>query len=541
MDNIKKLFTAEKTSIFLFSFIILLLSFSPLIYNIYITPPGTYFPLIHNHLLDYHLYLHYMRQAYEGSWLIVSRYTPEDFPARFAYPVYLFLGKFARLTSLSLPITYTLSRLAGGILLLGLIYKLTKLIYPASKAQRVLAFFLVLFGGGFWTISQSGQGFAINTMLSYWTENDVVGRLTYVPHHLMAKVIMLSSFLLLTKALKQKSFKLLAASSFVGLLTGFASPFVALNQEIIMAITTIAVILVNLYHKKSSKLYLIYLFTYMFFSGLSLVYFRWLEQSGYPWSVYLDWEKGGFLVTFGEYLLFSGPNLIFSILGFAFFLRQKNFLSLLLLSWFVESWIGIFLLAPFFPVQNMRFLAGAYFIPLGVIAAKGFFHLTDILSRFVRRKKAIIIGVVLFLTCLVFAGNIFANLKFQSSFFSPYYYNVYLSRDLLAAFSFLDLSTPKKSVVLSGGYIANLIPAYAHNKTVHGHPTQTYQAQEKDVEAIRFFAQDDVEFSRNLLQKYRISYVFFAQDTPPPRPDFIDALGLSKIYSNTLVTIYKTN
>src|SRR4030042_4077404 len=105
-----------------FSSLILLLSFSPLFYYLSLPHPGTVFPLVHNNIEDYHLYLQFMRQAYDGRWLFISRYTTENFPERFAYFPYLILGKFAAISRLDLTIVYHLARIVFGIAFIVLIY-----------------------------------------------------------------------------------------------------------------------------------------------------------------------------------------------------------------------------------------------------------------------------------------------------------------------------------------------------------------------------------------------------------------------------------
>src|SRR3972149_12002397 len=106
----------------LFAFVILAFSFAPLFHYLNLPHQGTEFPLIHNNIEDYHLYLQFMRQALDGRWMFISRYTTENFPARFVYFPYLLLGKIAAYTRFDLTIVYNASRLLFGIAFIAFIY-----------------------------------------------------------------------------------------------------------------------------------------------------------------------------------------------------------------------------------------------------------------------------------------------------------------------------------------------------------------------------------------------------------------------------------
>src|SRR3989304_1947962 len=125
------------TKTYFFSIILLLfaliISIFPDLYRFFITPPNTTFPLIHNHPEDYFYYLSFMHQGYEGNLLITSRMTSENWTPQLVYTFFASLGHFARLTNLSLPWVYFLSRLLGGTVLLSLCLYITRLIFRKNS------------------------------------------------------------------------------------------------------------------------------------------------------------------------------------------------------------------------------------------------------------------------------------------------------------------------------------------------------------------------------------------------------------------------
>ncbi len=576
----KKIFLFLKQEpfiVFCLAFSILFLSFLPLFYFLKITPPNTVFPLIHNHPQDYHLYLQFMRQALDGRWLFIDRFTPEVFPARFVYLIYLLLGKFAAVTRLDLPLIYTLSRLIFGAIFIILIYRLIKIIYPGGKNKRILAVFLTFFGCGFWTLSFFDKTIIIKRFLNFWSEVDILERFTYIPHHLFAKMLMVASIILLIKAIEKRKKRLLLAATVAGFLCGLSSPFVYVNLAIVIGISFVFVLIkiagdIKTWNSELqfareagsrpaqtkvcySKLSFIIVF--LLFSSLSLLYLRWVENSGFPWNHYLEREKLVFDISFWEYLLFSGLPFIFSLFAIPSFIKSGKIAHLFILSWLFEPWLSLFVFAPFFPLQKVRFLSGCAFIPMGIMGSLGMINLSKIISNLfchcepsnwrVKQSQTkmhysrCILIVCLLISSFIFSVNIYSNYKDRTASLSPSLYNVYLPNEVVSALAYFNKYTPADSVVLSQGFMGNLVPAYAHNKVVAGHLTNTYQMAEKNAEVDAFFRQNDPATAKKLIGKYQVKYVFYSLDTDPPKEDFIRGLGFLEVYQTGRIHIFKVS
>jgi hypothetical protein len=81
---------------------------------------------------DNQLYLSFMREGARGSWLTTIRTTPEAHAPALLLPVYLVLGKIARVLTLSNESVFHLARLCGGVALLVVAYWLAALCLPGD-------------------------------------------------------------------------------------------------------------------------------------------------------------------------------------------------------------------------------------------------------------------------------------------------------------------------------------------------------------------------------------------------------------------------
>lgn len=362
-------------------------------------------------------------------------------------------------------------------------------------------------------------------------------KFVYLPHHLMGKVFFLISFILLYSGISRNKISFVFLSSLTGLVSGLSSPYPLFNLEITLIIVIALSILFYWQNKKRLVAIITDLSVFILISSLSLVYYYFLQHSNFPWNSYLSWEKTVYVVKFSHLLLSLGPNFLFVLISLPLMLKRIRLIDIFLLSWILSPFIGILLLSRLNLLANVRYLSSSHFIPLGILAAFGISHLTGIISAVVKVKKSIILSILIIILSAIYIPDIYENLESQIRAFTPYYYNQFLSKDLMSAFDYLNLNSPVNSVVLSQGFTSNLIPAYSHNKTVTGHPNFTFEFDMKNKEIAEFYKQNDGDFSRKFLYKYNVSYVFFGPDTPPADRVFLEKLSLKKFYSNRVVTI----
>lgn len=95
------------------------------------------------------VYFSWIRQAADGHFFIRNLFTtdPQN-PVQFNLFI-LLLGSIARLTSIAIPLLYSVARLVAAGFLLSLIYKLYRLLVPTNQIARCSAFYLAALGSGF--------------------------------------------------------------------------------------------------------------------------------------------------------------------------------------------------------------------------------------------------------------------------------------------------------------------------------------------------------------------------------------------------------
>lgn len=537
--SLKSLFFSEITLLAVCILIIFAMSFYYLYYYVSTTPKGLFFPLIHNYTQDYYYYLSMIKQSFDGRWLLITRYSPENFSAQFIYFIFILLGKAAALTGLSLPVVYTLSRFVFGSLLIVSTYFLIRLAYPKNPGLRKLAVILAVFGTGFAVIQMTKDGLSVSRYLVFWTEINPVEHFAYIPHHLAGKLFAVASLVLLAAFLEKNNIILFILSCLSGFLSGLSSPYVLVNLAFTVTLFTPLAVYLHRKEKHTVRKLITFIPAYLILTAASLLYLKYVERSGFPWSIYINWEKQTFPISFADYFLSLGPAFIFSLIAVPYLLKGKKLIHLLLVAWLFEPWIGIYLVSPFVSLQNVRFLAFSHFIPVGILASYGMVITGQKLEKFIRLKWWLFSGAFLLIFLFFSAANFYSNIAEQLKAFSPVYYNIYLPEETLSSFTLLDTSTPYESTVLAGSFMSTIIPAFSHNKTFLGHYQATYQYGEKQADVTKFFEQSDAVFAKNLMYRYQVKYVYFGPDTPPPNDSFLADIGLAKMYSNSRIIIYK--
>lgn len=462
--------------------IFLALTFWEPIYARYRTPPNTTYTYVHNHSEDYFFHLHVMRQGYEGAWTVIPRMTPEEYPARFATPFFLVLGKLGHVLPLGMGELYTLARVLGAIALMIVIYGLISHLFPDS-ASRIAAFALTLSGTFLPTLS----GDIPVLVRSIWTELDPLMRLSFVPHHLWSKVLMVGLLLLF---LKKRSPVL------IGILTaiaGFVSPVFLVTY---MATLTLWVAVESVLTRTISRTLIV-----SYFSGLSAglfvsIYHMWLSKSSFPWTTYGPPWEGNWLYLFPWWMYVQqfGPLLLFAVIGSVKSFRKSPAVRLLT-CWVIVGWVFIFVLRPFLPFSNSRYLSGYQWIAVGILAYEG-----------IRRFKHQTLLVVLLL--LLSVPSWYLSLqnvvkKVNANVSNPQYV---MSNDIEKTLTYVG--TLKNCTVAAPDWFSTMIPAYSSCRTVSGHKLMTYANDIKVYEMNEFFFQPKPLSEKEArIKQYRITHV----------------------------------
>lgn len=529
-----------KKILFLICLITIFLSIIPDIYRLRQTPPNTVFPLIHNHPEDYFYYLSFMRQGYDGQILLTSRLTSEKFEPKLVYTFFAILGHFSRITHISIPFTYFISRILLGIILLIVSVFIGSKIFKANYNRLLLTIFLC-FSTGFWTY-QSGR---ITQYLNFWTRFDPIIRTTYLPHHLFSSIFGILSLYYFARGLEKNDIKYLVIAGLSGMISGFVFYSTMINiiggVVLIMIVMNIKLIMTNFQRNSRSesltktfrinKLFLIYITI----SSLSLIYLFLLSKSTFPWNTYQNLsQEFTFDTPLMQYIAALGPSFILTLIGIPLIIKSKNTLSFIMLGWILFPFIGLYLLNQIFPsLSNMIYLEATSYIPTSILAVYGIRYLYKLFPT-----RRIITLISLFII-IYFIPPLVSSFSKALTILPNNYYNIYIPNAVIESFNWLNKYTPKESVVLAGGYFGNIIPAYTSNRVFYGHRIDTFDAKEKLKLAYQIFSGQDAILAKKLSQQYNLSYIYYSLDTDLPTDKFLQNIDLKLVYQNAKVRIYK--
>lgn len=528
----------------------ILISVLPDIQRIRQTPPGTTFPLIHNHHNDYFSYLSYMHSGLEGDWLTTVRISSAHYQPQPIYTFFVALGHLSRISGISLPWMYFAARIVFGILLQLSCLLLLQRIFSRAR-DRLSGLFLLAFSSGFWTFTAVDQSWQIDQYLSFWTRFDPIMRTTFLPHHTAATMLIILSILAVHKAIHAHRVVYAILAGFLGFSGGILYHGAVTNVVgafgIFFAIIVIGYTVNKLWGRSifAPPLFTIRIFLhhigpftlYGSMSMLSLLYVYYLSQTTWPWTISNNLaNEFTFWLPFFDYLMMLGPTTLLTIIGSKKLFSATSFLPFLLAGWALFPFIGIYFITPHYPrYGNMIFMEAAHYIPLAILAVYGLQQIRSWAGKY--GSKASLAALIIL--ALYFIPAQADSVQKEINTYSTGLYNFYIPDPVTEGFVWLDSHTPKGSTVLSGGLFGAIIPAFTHNYVVFGDDMETYQMQKEHEDMLLFFSQSDPVKGRALLEKYKVQYVFYALDTDPPKQEYIGPLGLSEVFAKDRVVIYK--
>jgi hypothetical protein len=198
-----------------------------------------------------------------------------------------------------------------------------------------------------------------------------------------------------------------------------------------------------------------------------------------------------------DYALGYGLVLLLALGWIAIALRRRERSDLFLLAW--AGTVAVLLYLPF--ALQRRFITGLH-VPLTILAALGLEQL--IWPRLQERRHRLVTGLLVGITALT---NLFVPLVAVVGVAQgrP---ELVMSGDEAAACAWLRENSAWTDTVLAPPDSGHLIPAWAGNRVVYGHPFETVDAQTKEAEVAHFFSPQATANERwALLERYGVQYV----------------------------------
>jgi hypothetical protein len=486
------------------------------------TPAGMVYPLTHNYEQDYFWYLSLMRQGWDGSLLLTSRFTPEKFAPQLVNTFFPLAGTVARIFGINLPFMYTLLRVffGGGLLFAGHVL-LKELKLP--KLLKISGMLFIIFGAPFWFIDHG----ALRQMGEFWTGFDPIFRITWLPHHLAANICLIISIIIFSKSLR--SFKLLMIAGISAGLCGWFNPGSLIILLMAVGIGgTVYIWQIGLIRQ---------IWRTVFFGVVACLPMIWLihiQNTVFPWTAFRDWERFvQYPIDFWGLFGVMGIVGILGMLGIPLAIAKKEILWNLLVGWFMAPIIGLVIITRFMPISNSRFLQGAFYIPGAILATLtlGKLGILGRLGMLGKLGRYMIVGLILLFQIPAFVASVSRqNMYIDRNLGNPL---VMISGNDWKALSWLAKNGRKDALILISEPTATLIPAFTSLRVFFGHPTFSLSADIKREEVNRFYQNPAGELA--ILKRYEVNYIWLPNWI---NPESLNSWEYQIGYRNPAVTIF---
>jgi hypothetical protein len=485
----------------------------PYLYAWLAAPEGLVFGGLLTNPLDGNSYLAKMRQGFQGEWCFHLPFTPEPHDGAFIFTYYLALGHLARLLGLSLPLVFHLARAVNGLLLLVVIYWFFARLESERWIRRTAFLLAALSSGLGWLVAL----FGLFTVDLWVPEATAFYSVLANPHFPLAMALMLVVIGLVVQSVHQMRLALggIAGAS---LLLAVVQPFAIFGVFAVLG----GFLIVQTAHERRVPWPLV---RRTLAGGLAatpiLAYDAWVYATN---PAFAAWSAQNLTPSppLWDYGLSYGLVLILALVGLPGGIRRGAVSDRLAAIWIAV--IAALLYAPF-PLQR-RLVMGLHF-PLCFLAAQGLRWLVD---RWPARRRLLtgtIIGLGTFTNLFLLLGAVVAVRTGDARLF--------LYHDEVPALAWLRDHALTEALVLAAPQTGLLIPAWAGQRVIYGHPFETIQADERESLTRDFFTSS--AHLEQLLTSFEVDYVFFG---PRERAlgDWVGETNWPVAYQNDGVTIF---
>lgn len=515
----------------LVSFLAVVASLFQLFVYIAQTLAGFLYPLVHNYEPDYYWYLSLIRQGWDGSLLVTSRYTPEFFKPQLVNTFFPFLGMIGRVVGATPMLMYTLARVFfGSTLLIAGFFLALKLF--KDKKDRWMAFLFMMFGAPFWY----RDGGVVKQVGEFWTGFDPLMRIPWLPHHLAANTFLIVTLISWIPFQKVKTSVRPAVLIFISaVITAWLNP----ASGMVLVFIAAGMMVFSLVSRARDARALIGFLTIGMGGTIPLLILYFLTNSVFPWTAFRDWERFvAYPVDAVRFMEILGLSGVAATLSLPIALNRKSFPWTMIVLWFLFPFIGLGVLQSVLPLSNGRYLQGAAYIPAALLCSLGIitaYH--SLVKKGMYRKWMMPVAVIAFV--LLTAPSFWSSIDRQLGYVGTNRYNplVYVPNTSVDAFTWLNLHAKKDAVALAPLPVMTIIPALTSLRVVAGHPTFTLNPADKERDVTTFYYFSDIGLASRILKNYSVKYVWIER-THPASDSFLSGLSLERVFANPSVSLY---
>lgn len=427
--------------------------------------------------IDGNSYLAKMYQGWAGDWSFTLPYTAEAGEGAYLFTFYLFLGHLARLTGMSLPMTFHMVRVVSVLIMLMALFRFYEAIFPKRRQQRI-AFIFAAFGSGMGWLAMMFGSFTSD----FWVAEAYPFLSAYANPHFPLGLAILMWLLSPGTAeatgdgeiSKRNVLKVLIGALGLGIVMPFGVVIVGL---VLGGLAVWGYVAQRAGDHRTSLARLpeagYRALLVLVGGGPVLVYYYWTSNTH---LVLAGWNSQNVTPspTFWDFIVSFSPILLVAFVGAWVAIRKGTLGLRVLLLW---AGVGIFLLFVPFSLQR-RFLMGLY-IPLAGLATVGIVALAGESPRrnFITIATCLLLCIPTNLVILMVAERGIATLD----------ESIYFTQGEAAAFDWIVQHTQPHALILAGPDTGLYIPAYTGRQVIYGHPFETVDAIEKENLVRQFF------------------------------------------------------
>ncbi|MBI4009049.1 hypothetical protein HY357_02350, partial [Candidatus Roizmanbacteria bacterium] len=514
----------------------------------------------HIYTYDYNIYLSKMKQGAEGRWSVVDKYdnNPKQ-KGVFLQMLYLLAGKAGGLINLSLPLTFHLLRTVLSFAwVLTIIY--LNVFFLKKPKYYIPGVLLSLLAASFPVFYKYQNEWWVGYHMSWWTEMDVLKRISYIPHYTLNYIIVALLAISITKLkvengkLKVKKFSILNSQFLIVCIVLLFSFFIHPSAGILFFFSWFLYHLLKTiwfrdYDRDQLVKIVIYTAVLIITALVPLLYIRSITST-YPWKSLVDFDRyNRFPLDVKEYILALGPIFFTGVLGIILALIRKEKKLLSLVTWVLGAFTAIYVFKKFPYQSELRFVQTANHVPLAIFSVYLF---QNIVTRF--RNKLVLLVLLIIFVGIILLGvtQSYFSIRAQTDFIHqravagqplvPYPPQVmYPLKDYWQAMEWLEKNSKNEDVVISQVNAGNYIPAHTGNFVYVGHNPETPHYSERINLVDRFFSGTMSEKDAyDFLRKENISYVFYGpQEKEKSVEDIKKYTFLKHVFASSYVLLYK--
>lgn len=491
------------------------------------TPADRIYPLVNGYMPDYYWYLSLMRQGWDGSLLVTTRFTPEAFAPQLVNTLFPILGMTARALNIWLPAMYLVARIVFGMIALLAPYLLARRLFVGWR-DRIIAMAMVFLSVPLWF----REGNILRTYGDFWAGLDPIVRLSFLPHHLLANALVVVTFLLWSRYCQTRKAGALFGSIAAAAAAVWSNP--ASGGAILMAAGFASLLRGN--SMRLGKLAGLALLVVAVAIPLGFLYR--LQSTVFPWTAFRDWERYNMYPISPVALLgMLGPSSLFALIAVGHVLRTRAILWHLIVGWFLYPFIGTVILSKLLFVSNARFIQVAPHVPTAILGFLGVLVVVGYLRRLgIPLWVATTALVALFAIATVPSYMASVDQQMRSVRRDRGSLLMYVPKGVVEAVEWLDAHTTSDDIVVAPGWVSTIVPAFTSARTLLGHPTFTYGSAVKQKDIETFYGSSDTKSASDVLATYHATLVWRESIAPQLGER---TLGLVNVFENPAATIYR--